>query len=160
MVKIETKRGTIIVDKEDFDRVSRFVWHISKTTGYVSCLFHENNSRKVRAMRLQRFIVDCKESEEVDHINGDKLDNRKCNLRVCTRQENSFNRKIPKNNTTGYKGVRYIKQGNRIKRWRATLEKNGKSVNGGTHITKEEAAKAYNKLALEHFGKFARLNAI
>jgi len=91
----------------------------------------------------------------VDHINGNPLDNRKSNLRICTHAENSNNTGPRKNNTSGYKGVYWAK---RNKRWLAQITHNGKQVYIGHYKDKEEAARAYDAKAKEFQGEFAYLN--
>ncbi len=91
--------------------------------------------------------------QPVDHINGDKSDNRISNLRVCTAFQNQGNRKISKNNTSGFKGVCRLKTG----RWQMSCRANGKD-NYSWHDTKEEAARAYDAVAIQAHGEFARLN--
>lgn len=92
-------------------------------------------------------------SVHVDHISGDKLDNRRCNLRVATNHQNRFNQKPRKANQ--YKGVYRC-----YKRWVAQITLNYKRHYLGIYKTEEEAALAYNKAAVELFGEFARLNQI
>ena len=90
-----------------------------------------------------------------DHINGDGLDNRKQNLRICTHAENLRNRRLGKNNTSGYKGVSWHKL---HKLWYAHISHNKKLMSLGYFKDKEEAAKAYDRKAIELFGEFAKLN--
>ena len=89
----------------------------------------------------------------VDHINGDKQDDRIGNLRLATNSQNQANRGAPLNNTSGIKGVRF--EADRMK-WRAQIVVNGKSKNLGRFNTAEEAKAAYEKAALEAWGDFAR----
>lgn len=91
----------------------------------------------------------------VDHINGDTLDNRRSNLRLCTVSGNNHNRMKSKNNTSGYKGVSWLKQN---QKWRAYIKVNSKDKHLGCYLDKEDAARAYDKAAKEYFGEFARLN--
>ena len=91
----------------------------------------------------------------VDHINGNPLDNRKSNLRICTNAENQRNRGVNKNNTSGYKGVCWAKQN---KKWKARIKHNGKLIHLGYYKDKEEAARAYDKKAKELHGEYAYLN--
>lgn len=97
----------------------------------------------------------------VDHINGSGLDNRRINLRLCNMRQNQGNRKLNKNNTTGYKGVFYSDQAGKY-RVELHTTTNGKRYRryGGLHNNLKDAALAYNKLATEYFGKYARLNTV
>ena len=94
---------------------------------------------------------------DVDHINHDGLDNRKENLRICTRSQNMMNQRVYKNNKSGYKGVYWHKANSY---WVSQIRKNKKSIYLGYFKDKTVAAKAYNKAALEIFGKYALLNEV
>lgn len=89
----------------------------------------------------------------IDHINGDKRDNRLANLRLASRSGNSRNSKLPVNNTSGFKGV--TAEGGS---YRARLLLNGVRTHVGLYPTATEAATAYDSAALEHYGEFARTN--
>ena len=91
-----------------------------------------------------------------DHINGNKLDNLKSNLRVTTDKLNRLNAGKRCDNTSGYKGVWKRKNG----RWQAEIKLDGKKYSLGTYETKEESAMAYNIKAKELFGEHARLNSV
>lgn len=99
-----------------------------------------------------------KEGYVIDHINKDRSDNRKINLRYCLSSENSKNRKIQKNNKTGYKGVRRNNKDGGT--WSAQIAVNGKRIRGKPKNSPKEAAKDYNRLAKKYHGKFASLNDI
>lgn len=92
----------------------------------------------------------------IDHINGDSLDNRIENLRAATHSQNSANKKTPKNNTSGFKGVYYDKTRNR---WEASIMVRGKREKLGRYKTPQEAAIAYRDAAVQHFGDFARFDS-
>ena len=109
-------------------------------------------------MSLHRFLLNVTDKNQfVDHINHDTLDNRKSNLRICSLQENSRNRKKAKTNKSGYKGVVLYKQSGK---WKAYTKVNMKSKHLGYYDTKEEAALAYNDFAKKTFGEFCYLNDI
>lgn len=93
----------------------------------------------------------------VDHVNRDKLDNRQMNLRQASRSQNEYNKPAPRNNTSGYKGVVYVKS---VKRWVAQVGFKGKNCYIGIYATKVEAAEAYNERASLLFGEFALLNDV
>ena len=87
----------------------------------------------------------------VDHIDRDKRNNNLDNLRWATHSENSMNRSTPKNNTSSYVGVSYVKTS---KKWRAVLIKNGKNISLGTYSNFEDAVKARKEGEKEYFGEF------
>lgn len=97
------------------------------------------------------------EGKEIDHINRDKLDCRKENLRLATRSQNAANMKPYITNTSGYKGVHFATNMNK---WKATIRINGEKVHLGFYKNINEAARAYNIAAKKHFGEFAYLNII
>jgi hypothetical protein len=100
---------------------------------------------------------------EVDHIDNNKLNNQKSNLRLATHHQNQFNSNLQRNNTSGYIGVVYHKnyKKNKISKmshWHARIKFNSKHISLGYYQTPEEAAKAYDKKAKELFGEFAKTN--
>jgi hypothetical protein len=144
----EIKGRKVFVDLQDVPLLSAHTWKIDKG-GYVR-RHHERGA-------LHRIILGLLGSPEthVDHINGDKLDNRRCNLRACTREQNMRNMRRHSDNTSGYKGVHWNKQRGK---WAAALHKMGKRRLYKLFTLKEDAAKAYDEAAKQHFGEFARLN--
>jgi hypothetical protein len=108
-----------------------------------------------KSVKLHRFIMDAKKGEHIDHKSLDTLDNRKCNLRVCTNAQNVMNRPISKLNKSGFKGV--SKEGNR---WKCLISYDGKQRYLGLFKNKIDAAKKYNEQAIIHHGEFARLNDV
>lgn len=157
MKKIKlTKNKFAIIDNDDFLRISYYKWH------YRAEYATRNSSRlegKQTAILMHREILKLNKNNkfDVDHINGNKLDNRKINLRICTRSENQYNRKISKNNTSGYKGVSWHEGSNK---WYARICLNYKSIFLGAFDSKELAAKAYNSAALKNNPNFAKLNNV
>ena len=94
------------------------------------------------------------------NINGDSLDNRKSNLRICTHAQNSKNLKVRKDNTSGFKGVCFTKERWRGKRWCAYINSNNKRIGLGRFLTKEEAALKYNEAVEKYHGEFGRMNTL
>lgn len=143
-----------IVDDDDFDRLSKWSWFYHKN-GYAMRSYREDG--KYKKERMHRVVIDCPVNMDVDHINGNKLDNRKSNLRIATRTQNNANKKMQRNNTSGYRGVNWSKQHNK---WVAKIQFKRKCIHLGLFENKEDGALAYNKAALEYFGEFARLNDV
>lgn len=141
-----------IIDDEDYERLNQWKWSFHNGGYGVRTTWPDN-----KAVLLHRIVMNCPDNMEVDHINGNKLDNRKENLRVCTARENRLNRKKSKNKTSKYKGVHWNKDNSK---WRAKITVNDKSISLGCFITELEAAEAYNKSALTYFGKYAKLNKL
>ena len=131
-----------IFDLDDYDKIKDYAWN--KTyKGYA-----KSPQREI----VHRLIMDCPEGMVVDHINHDKSDNRKSNLRICTAKENSRNRRIAKNNTSGANGVSYRKDKNK---WRVRITYNRKVIHIGDYDTIEEAKKARREAELKYYGDFA-----
>jgi hypothetical protein len=143
--------GETIVDDEDYYLLNYFSWHLTSHGCYVCTTI---NNKKIR---MHRLIMSCQKDKEIDHINGNSLDNRKCNLRIVDRQQNNYNKRKMKNNTSGYKGVTYNKLN---KKWLAQIQFNKQKIHIGLYDTVENAAIAYNIAAKEVFGEFACLNQI
>lgn len=150
------KRGYATVDKSILPELLKYSW-FRTTQGYVATRVVEND--KKRDVLLHRLILNAPEKMVVDHINGNGLDNRKANLRLCTQQQNTFNSKSTVNNKHGYKGIRFDKRQPR-KGWIAQITFNRKNIYLGSHYTKEEAALTYNEAAKKYFGEFANLNIV
>lgn len=150
------KGQEIIVDNEDYGELNKFAWCAQKSRHTIYARRRlPVASGKGNIVYMHRVIVGAKQGEQVDHINGDGLDNRRENLRLCTHTENVRNARVRKDNTSGYKGVCWHK---RDKKWRAAIRINGKPMWLGYYISKEEAARAYDEAAIKHFGEFAYLN--
>lgn len=146
-----------LFDKDDYDLIKDYCWCIHREgktliNGDMSSRYYVVASSHKKKIRLHRLIMDVLDKPDlmVDHINGDGLDNRKSNLRVCSCEQNNYNRKSNK-----YKGVLKVN-----KRWRAIISWHNNHYHLGYFDTPEEAAEAYNKKAIELFGEFAYLNKI
>lgn len=149
-----TKGMVAIVDDDDYERLSKFGWFYHKN-GYAMRSYKiDGNSKK---SRMHREVLMAPKGKDVDHINGNKLDNRKSNLRIATRSQNNANSKLSSHNNSGYRGVGWMPARNK---WRARIQINGKGIHLGLFETIEEAALAYNAAARKYFGEFAKLNVI
>jgi hypothetical protein len=116
------------------------------------------DGRRYRVNRLAWFwMYGVWPNAHIDHRNGDTAVNRASNLREATPQMNQANSKLPKNNTTGFKGVRWSKA---AKKFTAQIMFNRKSIHLGCFDEADDAAVAYNLAAIKYFGPFARLNEI
>ncbi len=147
-----------IVDDQDLEWLSRWKWYCDKD-GYA--VRRRSDKGVYRSTFMHRVIMQTPADLQTDHINGDRLDNRRCNLRVCTNMENQQN--IRKRNPRGgmrpsqYKGVSWDK---RKGKWRVVITVNGRPTHMGSFAQEEAAAKAYDDAAKQFFGDFAKLNDI
>lgn len=140
-----------IVSTDDYEHLMQWKWCVH-SNGY-ACRRSSNNE----IMLMHRFIMQTPSGMDTDHINGDKLDNRKLNLRICTRSQNNRNQKPQIGKTSKYKGVYWYKN---EQKWIARIKKNKKDIYCGRFKTEIEAARAYNEAAITAFGEFARLNNV
>ena len=158
MQKIPLTQGMVaLVDDEDFEYLHKYKWCLSygfKTDYAKRGMFKDG---KHITLRMHRIILNAPLGIEVDHINGNGLDNRRCNLRLCTTKQNRQNRKLLAHNTSGFIGVSYRKDN---KKWQASIYMNNKQKHLGFFSIKENAAFAYNKVAHEIRGEFAQLNEV
>jgi hypothetical protein len=141
----------ILLDPEDA-HLWPLPWYING--GYIRRTYYDQDGSH-RHEFLHRAVLSVPVGHVIDHINGNTLDNRRCNLRVCTPGENAKNRGPYKNNTTRFKGVCYVA---RLGKFRASIGCDGIKHRLGWFDTAEAAAAAYNKAALDLHGEFARLN--
>lgn len=107
---------------------------------------------------LHRFLTDAPKGMSVDHVNGDGLDNRQANLRICNQSQNTSNSSRKKTPASGFRGVWLDSHGGKDRPWRAKITVNRRNVHLGSFATAEEAAHAYDRAARLHFGEFARTN--
>jgi hypothetical protein len=154
MKEIKLTKGFVaLVDDEDFEYLNQFNWCFNIKDGAVAHTPKSGHNGKI--MKMYKIIMNAPKKMEVDHINGDKLDNRKENLRVCTHSENMKNIKILRsNNTSGFKGVHK----HRNKYVVNISNGSGKSEYVGIFQNKIDAAHVYDTEAIKRFGKFACLN--
>ena len=142
------------VDDEDFDALSRFRWQASRRAHTWYAERKERAGGSERQLLMHRVILAAPGGLQVDHIDGDGLNNTRGNLRLATSTQNHANRQHGKRGASGYRGVSASTTG----RWRAYIKVHRKGRNLGTFDTPEEAARAYDLAAQVSFGAFARLN--
>lgn len=161
MKKIPLGRGKFaLIDDDDYDRVSMHTWHMKSRLhlNYASSTKYLGGGRKkakYRMLQLHRFIMNPSKGMDVDHIDGNGLNNQKSNLRICTHQQNCMNTRKSRNTTSRYKGVSWDKESGK---WKASIRFNNSLKNLGRYRTQKEAAKAYDKKAKELFGEYGNLN--
>ncbi len=155
MKKITLSKGQVtLIDDEYYEKFNTFKWYLD-AHGYVRRTLtksekNEFNNKTTRMMLHQEILGKAPLGFEIDHIDRNKLNNQKSNLRFVSRRENNLNRKIPKHNKSGLRGVHFYKITNK---WRATIRINGKDKHLGYFNQKEEAGRAYNKAWLIYNGK-------
>jgi hypothetical protein len=134
-------------DLEDYDKIKDYCWIEDARKDKYHALRAEVKGCSAK-MYMHQIIV----GPNYDHINRNPLDNRKCNLRPCTHQENTMNRSMQSNNTSGIIGVSWDK---RTQQWRAQININKKAVNLGRFNNKEDAIKTRLLAEMKYYGEFA-----
>ncbi len=147
-VSIPLTRGMFArIDEEDFERVSQRTWYVSGK--------YAVSGKRGEIVRLHNFLVHPPAGLFNDHISRDRFDNRKSNLRFCTNQQNSCNRKLPITNTSGHRGVTWV---GREQMWSASIGSKRRRKHLGYFSDKNDAAKAYKEAAVRLHGEFAQLD--
>lgn len=142
------KEGEIItsamIDLKDYDKIKVYKWYLS-----------DNYVANVKVGKLHRYLLGVDDYSVVDHINMNTLDNRKENLRICTQQENCFNKTEYKNNSSGHRGVIFNKKNNK---WRSRIGVDGKQIQLGYYHTLEEAINARIEAEKLYFGEYSPIH--
>lgn len=139
-----------LVDGEDYERLNQHKWYARKTPYTYYAIRHKGQG----IIYMHREILNAPAHLETNHRNHNGLDNRKTNLRVCTRAQNTQNAR-PREVTSKFKGIGWYKSRSK---WRAKIFCNGKHYHIGYFFDEDIAAKAYDKKAKELFGEFAITN--
>ena len=159
--KIQLTQGKeTLVDDEDYDELAKYSWgacYDADTNSYYVRRGARTSDGRNTTIGMHQHIMGfpSKKGMKVDHINHNPLDNRRCNLRVCSNSSNRANHRLQKNNSSGLNGVYWHK---RDKAWRAQLKYQNKQITLGNFPTREKASRAVDARLKQLFGEFAHLN--
>ena len=157
MQTIQLTRGAVaIVDDEDFERLSIWKWQLFNN-GYAGRQGRTIDGIKEKPRYMHRCLLSPPAGPEVDHVNGNRLDNRRSNLRIATRQQNGMNKSVSKNNKLGIKGVSFDPSRGKFS---ARITVAPKYLYLGRFDTADEARVAYESAATKHYGEFARITSL
>lgn len=145
-----------LVDDSDYQWLNQWKWTLSRCRRTIYAHRYPTKDARRTMILMHRLIMGILQNPElhVDHINHDGLDNRRVNLRLATQQQNLQNSRKYRNTRFRFKGVRKRPKHN----WEAYIKVDRKFVTIGSFLTEEEAAKAYDAAARQHFGEFACCN--
>ena len=155
MREISLTQGKIaLVDDTDFDWLNQWRWYANRLGGiyYVARNGSNPNRRKIL---MHRFILNVPKGLEIDHRDGDGLNNRRTNLRICTHQENQHNQQPQKNRSSAFKGVHWCAS---ARKWVSRIKVDGIEKYLGCFTNELEAARIYDMATLRFHGEFARPN--
>lgn len=149
-----TKKGeAFFFDKEDYQKIKDICWYKDTKTGYIRGHVPNCGGRT----SLHRIVMNAVKGETIDHINHKLEDNRKSNLRKCSRSQNSANSVTRKDNNSGYPGVSYSRG---KKKWFAQICVNGERINLGYFDTKNGAILARDEASEKYFKEFTYQNSL
>lgn len=150
--EIPLTQGKIaLIDDEDYERIIQYHWYADKH-GYT---YYARRSFNNKHDYLHRFIMNAKPGEQIDHLDGNGLNDQKYNLRIVNNSQNHMNSKKHLDGLNKYKGISWNK---RKKKWVATICLNYKHIHLGFFINELDAARAYDEAAKKYHGEYARLN--
>ena len=158
-IKLSNSEKTALVDDADYDALRVYKWRLTRSYNQCyavrSAYVRELIDGKKREIKMSNQIMNPPDGFEVDHIDRNGLNNQRQNLRICTHQQNIWNRQSQKNSKSKYKGVSWHK-GNKM--WQATITAGGKQIPLGYSRDETEAAQLYDKAAKKYFAEYAVLN--
>ena len=144
-----TKGKIALIDDEDYALILLFHWF------YDSHQYARTKKLSGGSMSMHRLLIKPQTGYEIDHIDGNRINNQRKNLRIVTHKQNQANQGKHIRKTSQYKGVCWRKD---VNKWIAYIETNNKPTHLGYHLSEVEAARAYDRAALDMFGEYARLN--
>jgi len=154
-VKLQNSELFAVIDDEDYELIKNYKWYYRQ--GYAVRYRSTHEPQGPFQIAMHRVILNTPKNLITDHIDGDRLNNLKSNLRICTDLQNAKNVKRHKDNKSGAKGVCKRNDG-RKKCWNAMIMVNGVKIRLGDFYSLEEAVKAYDAAAIKYHGEFAKTN--
>ena len=148
-----TQGKSAIVDNDDYKWLIVYNWYYRKDNrGYGGYAGRSQGNKKIL---MHREILNTPDGYSTDHINGDTLDNRKTNLRICTQHQNLGNQGAPRHNTSGHKGVYFNKE---RRKWQAQIKVYKETIYLGRFLVIEDAIEAYRLASEKYFESFSRID--
>ena len=158
MKKIKlTQNKYALVDNKDYVSLSRHKWYADRSprnNSFYAVRQRPKSETGTCRIRMHTEIMNPPIGLEIDHIDGNGLNNQRSNLRICSGPENRRNRGLTKNSTSGFKGVNWHKLS---RKWIARIQVNGNRITLGRFVSKEEAYKKYCVACIKYHGKFAKI---
>lgn len=159
-MNITNKKGevfTVLFDGDDYEILKCFNWiiHKNKYTSYAETSVTKDGKTMMIGMHRLLLGIGPGNKKVVDHKNGNGLDNRRCNIRLCSQSQNLMNKTSHKGSSSIFLGVSYDTKN---KKWFASISINGRLKNLGRFTNEEDAAKERDKYAIIHHKQFAKLN--
>jgi hypothetical protein len=150
-----------LIDDDDYDLIKNYTWYPKydkKLNGFYACTNIRIDKNKYTLATMSRILLPVQPGQITDHINHNTLDNRRCNIRICTKAENNRNKRKHKNGLTSqYKGVYKITG---KEKFGVSIYIDGKQKRISQHRSERMAALQYNRAAKKYYGEFASLNII
>lgn len=151
-----TQGKVALVDDKDYPLVNQYKWCVTRSSKRSRIWYaYHPKSIPLKSTLIHRLILGLKDGEFCDHINGNGLDNRRCNLRIATNQQNMMNQRKQSGRSSKYKGVCWDKQTNK---WIVHIRFNRTMIHLGRFSDEVDAARVYDKAAKRYFGEYAKLN--